>query len=243
LGSKPSQAPTPEPIAQQATPQPTVNDFLSDITGDAKASADTVINEAGEKEIKETISEFAAGPKMTKEEASTKVKHFIKMRDMLQSRGLAFASGKIESWPDFKMEQWEFDWFCEVYESVVMDIGEIPKWLEILLVEAFIMGPKIYKVIEVRKETLQLERAKLEIINQAKNTEAAPMATAQEAPQREDYQKRWLIDDKGFFTHTAKGAYLKQSLRNERPNLTALNYALLIKHNDQKFVDAVFGIK
>ena len=74
------------------------------------------------------------------------------------------------------------------------------------------------------------------------------MATHQPVPvstptaQREDFKKRWLVDERGFFTHDSRGTYLPQANRIERPALTQVNYDLLIKHNEKAYIDKIFKV-
>lgn len=208
---------------------------MQDLTGEAKLSADTVINEdTGAAEIKDTIQPLTA-EKMAPEVARKKVEQFMKMRDMLQSKGLAFAAGDPQLARQFKMEQWEFDWYCEVYADVVAEMGEIPKWVEIILAEAFILGPKIKTVLDIRKEANEARR--LAAHQYRENPAAAASATV---AQREDFKKRWQVDENGFFTHTEKGQYIPQGKRKERPVMNQVNYDLLVKHNGADFIQQVF---
>lgn len=161
----------------------------------------------------------------------------MRMRDMLQSKGLAFIAGRPEIHDTFKMEKWEFDWYCEVYESVVQDLGYIPKWLEIVLAEAFIMTPKIMAVINIRNEAKKIE--KYQAAHQY--TAATIQATGSgSAPQREDFKTRWIVDVNGYFTHDARGKYIPQGDRMERPIINEVNYNLLVKHNGAELIEKIF---
>ncbi len=220
--------------SQEPTPAPSVNDFINDMTAAPKLSADTVIDEAtGEQTTTTAPSDFDR-PKMSEAEALTKVKRFMQLRDFLQSKGLAMAAGRIEAAEQFKMEQWEIDWYCEVYASMVQDLGEIPKWVEIVLAEAFIMTPKIIKVFQLRAESKKIEEIR------AKQYDTPQAAATADMPQREDFKKRWEVDKNGFFTHTNRGNYVPGAERKERPIINDQNYALLIKHNDQEYIDKIF---
>lgn len=205
------------------------------MTSAAKPSSDTQVNqETGE----ETFTASPAPedkPKISPAEAQKKVQQFMRIRDMLQSKGLAIAAGDPKLHAQFKMEPWEFDWYCEVYETVVQDLGHIPKWLEIVIAEAFIMTPKVIRVVELRQESTRARK-----LAEKMYRENPIQAASEGVPQREDFKKRWLVDEKGYFTHTEKGVYIPQDKRKERPVLNETNYSLLIKHNGAEFIRQVF---
>jgi hypothetical protein len=202
----------------------------------AKSSAGTVVDETtGEKTVNNPQSDYTEAPKMTPEQSRSKAESFIRFRDMLQSRGLALAAGKIELHEQFKLEKWEIDMYVDLYAEMLQEFGEIPKWVEIMIVEGMILGPKIAKVISLRREMKQIQSIK----SQSMDYSTAVNSTG-EKPQREDFKKRWLVDDAGFFTHDARGYYVPQSKRAERPIINAVNYELLIKHNERELIERVF---
>lgn len=207
------------------------------MTATAKYSADTVINEAGTPEVNESAS-INAPEAMNAEQISSKAKRFVQMRDMIQSRLMAFIAGNPDTWSEYKLENWEFDMFVEVYGPMVAQMGEIPIWMDILIAELIITGPKIYKIIEVKKEKKAVEKLRKE---NGETYSDAPTATA--TAQRADLKTRWIIDEKGYFKHDITGAYLPQPKRKERPNLSnPLNYELLLKYNGEDAIKQIYNV-
>lgn len=136
---------------------------MQDISAPAHTAANTVINEVtGETEVRTPAAVVVAEvkPELNEAEAKTKTERLIKMRDMLQSRALGYASGDINAYEQFEMEKWEFDWLVEVYTDTIRSVGYIPKWLDILIAEMTVLGFKIAKVFKVRKLKAENEQLK-----------------------------------------------------------------------------------
>jgi hypothetical protein len=248
-----NQAPTPpEPIQAQPiqpepqpTPQQTVNDFLADITTEAKPSADTIINEEGIKEpnpvniepVKETIDPAAA---------KNKTERLLKIRDQLQSRLLAFAARQPENHKSFELDKWEFDWLVDVYSEIVGEFGTIPVWVEIILVESCVMGPKIMAVLDSRRKEKIIEQQAAEIsrLRNEKNgftrNETPSPATGTSRP---DAKKYWQVNAEGRFLYDINGNYLKDGEAKERPDLTPENYNQLVKYNGLERINKIFNIQ
>lgn len=184
----PEQETTPPSQAHQ--PQQdniSVDDFMQDTLAKAKLSADTVIDEAtGIPEVKEAT--IGAKPELSQAEANAQTKRMMQARDMIQSRLLAFLAKDPERWKEFKLDQWEFDWLCEVYADTFQRLGKIPAWLDILLAETMIMGPRFYNVYNYRKVEKENERLKSKIKKMEAN----------ESELRRDTKTLWKIDNDGF---------------------------------------------
>ena len=234
------QAPNPEQITEQS-----VNDFLQDITTEAKPSADTIINDEGIKEpnpvnldpVRETIDP---------QEAKNKTERLLKIRDQLQSRLLAFAARQPENHKSFTLDKWEFDWLVDVYSEIVGDFGTIPVWVEILLVESCIMGPKIMAVLDSRRKEKIIEQQAAEI-SRLRNEQNGFQQNETPAPSkgtnRPDAKKYWQVNAEGRFLYDMHGNYVKDGESKEKPELTPENYNQLVKYNGVERINKIFNIQ
>lgn len=222
---------------------------------DVKPSADSVINQdTGAIETPPPPSD-PEPERMTKEQARTKTERFIQMRDMLQSRGLAMLASTPDEYEKYKLDSWEFDWLVDLYTDTVEKIGHIPAWLEIVLAEAVIMGPKIKRALDIgklerrnREQAAEIARLQAEIQG---HTPAAPRHTAfnsNKTPEpipgttRPDAKKYWTIDESGYFDYDTNGNYIKQPLRTAKADLSNENYQQLVKYNGEEKIKRVFKI-
>lgn len=208
------------------------------MTGNAKLSADTIINEeTGAPEVRESAPIDA--PVLTPDAIASKAKRFVQMRDLIQSRLMAFIAGNPDTWSEYKLENWEFDMFVEVYGPMVAQMGEIPVWMDILIAELIITGPKIHKIIEAKKEKKAIEKIRKENGHTSNDTPTAGATTAQ----RVDLKTRWIVDEKGYFKHDNAGNYIPQPKRKERPILSnPLNYELLVKYNGEDAIKSIYNV-
>lgn len=233
----PIQEPIQEPIQNQESPESdhvSVDDFLADTFEKAKVSADTPIDaDTGAPDLEaEPTSPGSARAELSKADAAAQTKRMMQARDMIQARLLAFIAKDPDRWKEFKLDQWEFDWLCEAYADTFQRMGKIPAWLDIVLAEAVVMGPRIMNATKYRKLEIENERLKRRI----KKFEG------EKATARPDTKTMWQIDNDGFFVYDGKGKYIKQADRRIKPGLSEAEYQLLIKHNDKDQVDQIFEI-
>lgn len=252
----PTEPPAPDPINEDAlgasiSPDAYFNYITED---DIKPSADSVLNEDTGK-LETNTPQDPERPKMTSEEARTKTERFIQMRDMLQSRGLAYLAKNPEDFEKFLLDKWEKDWLIDLYTGTIEKIGFIPVWLEIVMAEAVIMGPKIKKAFDMgkleeknREQAAYIAQLQNEL-NQAhspapRQTSFKSNATPPPAPgtTRPDAKKYWTIDENGFFDYDESGNYVKQPHRISKPDLTTEAYKILVKYNGEAKVKRVFKI-
>lgn len=234
---------------------------MAKLTAERKASPDTIITEKGEKMLPETKDTPKERDPMDTEEAKKKTARLLQFREFIQKWLLALAAGNptIEGTSAFVFEKWEFDMLCDVYHNVVVGLGYIPKWFDILITEAMVMTPKIMKVFNIRKmkadlaaKDAQLEASrqreaamqrKIEELQSQGNNHFQQEAGTTQTWTRPDFAKYWALDADGYF-ETGQGGYIKKELRTERPDITIPEvYQLAVKHNGLEKVNRIFNLQ
>jgi hypothetical protein len=235
--------PTPEEITPTVSPE----DYISQLTlGDKKPSADTLVDQqTGEQQQPDSVAKPApVRPKMDATEAKSKTERFLKFRDFLQSRGLAWGAGDMDKYEEFAMQEWEFAMLADVYNDVILSMGYIPKWFDIAIAEIMVLAPRIVKVFnhrKLQKKVVQLE-AKIKAMESKANNHFQTAADPN-ADFRTDLKKWWQVDNEGFFMYD-KGGYVTKENKKDKPDVSdPQQYELAIKYNGKEKIDRIFNIQ
>lgn len=220
------------------------DDYISELTGERKLSADTIINEdTGTIEPNPDVDSetTVTSEKMTAEEAKSHTRTLIDMRDTVQSMALAFiGDGNFKQYQLYQYQEWQKRLLEDAYAPLISQYNlKVPMGVKILYAEAVTATPLFALAVQNRKYRLENEELKRQL-RKKKQKEAAQ----ETAVLRRDVATLWKIDENGFFTNRndKKMTYIKAIDRTERPGLSAEEYALLCKHNSKDFVDKVFNI-
>lgn len=222
-----------------------VDDYLEELAGERKLSADTILDEAsGTIEPHPDAPDMDTGPgaeKMTEQEAKSHTRTLIDMRDTIQSMALAFiGDGNLKQYTLYKYQEWQKQLLEDAYSPLISKMGlKVPMGVKILYAEAVTATPLFALAVQNRKYRLENEELKAQL-RRKKQKEAAQKT----AVLRRDVATLWKIDENGYFTNRndKKMSYIKAADRNERPGLSDEEYRLLCQHNGKEFVDKVFNI-
>lgn len=230
---------------QEPIPEVKPEDYLQKLTAtERKPSPDTVIDaETGAKSIPDPMPVALEKPVLDPAKAKSKTERLLKFRDFLQKKGLAFLAGDMALQSTFGMEPWEFEMLEEIYTDTLIEMGHIPKWLDFLIVEAMVLGPKISKALGNRKVLAENKRLQAKI----EQLEARPDSHYR-APEpqgqffRTDLKKWWQIDANGYFLYDL-GGYIKAENKKDKPDVSdAEQYALAVKYNGRDKIHQIFNI-
>ncbi len=222
-----------------------VDDYLEELAGERKLSADTIINnDTGTIEPHPDAPDTGAAPgaeKMTEAEAKSHTRTLIDMRDTIQSMALAFiGDGTLKQYTLYQYQEWQKQLLEDAYSPLISKMGlKVPMGVKILYAESVTATPLFALAVQNRKYRLENEELKAKLRRQ-KQKEAAQKT----AVLRRDVATLWKIDENGYFTNRAdkKMSYITQKERTERPGLSDEEYRLLCQHNGKEFVDKVFNI-
>lgn len=229
---------------QEAIPLVEQEDYLSNLTAkERRPSADTIVNtETGEKTANPVAqSVVEEKPKMDVAEAKSKTERMLKFRDFLQKWLLAWAAGDVSQKDNFGMAPWEFAMLADVYNDVIVSIGHIPKWFDILIAETMIMGPKIAKVIGHRNMLAEMKR-KDAIIARYEQQYSTDTSGPLDQSYRIDAKKWWEIDADGYFLYDKTG-YLTKDKKTVKPDISdPAQLEMVVKYNGAEKVNKIFGV-
>ena len=185
-------------------------------------------------------------PSLTDAQATAKAQSLIQKRDFVQKFGLSYlADGNTDRAEEFALNSTEFNMLVDLYKPHMGRFGNPPWWLGFLIVEGFVMGPKIAKILDYRKlrkenDTLreQLQRAHLSASAVAANSAASASG---KRLRRRDTKTLWTVDSLGRFVHDTRSKYLKAKDRHERADYN-LDSDRLKKHNKADLLKQAFNL-
>lgn len=213
--------------------------------GEARYSADTVVNTDDEGNVTiETPAPAASSGRepLSEDEAMKQARIFMDMRETLQAMAIAgFADGSLDGYTQYYYQAFEKNLLVEAYAPFIQKAGlRMNPYVRILYAEAVTGGPKIALMLNNRKYRLEAEKWKEKYHKEAQKNGASSTNTK---VLRQDTQRRWKIDTKGYFEGTETGVFIPKPDRRIKPDLTIPGtYELLVKHNGEDFVKRALGI-
>lgn len=230
-----------------------INDFLADVHAPAKFSADIPTDTDTAPDAPDFSGNSAAplpdaggSVQMSDADADMNTEILMSMRESAQAFGLAYyVEGSVNTWEKYTYPAEQKRNLVRAWSRIIQKANiRVSPWLDVVQAELFATAPLLALAHTSRQQRIKLERQAAEIARlQRENADFANKVSAKAGGQRSDSKTSWKIDENGYFQYTPAGAYIKQENRKEKPDASAENYQLLVKHNGKEFTDKALNIK